>query len=209
MINELAESAREELKRADHSIYVSLKYTRTVDIIKNTIKRLLAAFDISIVQCLEYVKLNKKINTLPPSARQRSELLLKFYPKAKKSIEFYYKMKKIDRADYTGKEEFRKNVALIAKVAGRKTEVNTEILREYFDYTVNFVNAISLMTSKEKFLDSKKVTIMRPVIKKKDKKKIEAAKKTAEKKAGKKTVKKPAQKPYKINPSAPKRWGMY
>ncbi len=40
MIEDLEDSALQELKRADHLIYVTLKYTRTVDVIKNTIKRL-------------------------------------------------------------------------------------------------------------------------------------------------------------------------
>ena len=41
-------SPEEELKRADHLVYVSLKYTRTCDIMKNAIKRLIAAFQLVI-----------------------------------------------------------------------------------------------------------------------------------------------------------------
>ena len=37
-IGELEDNAKQELKRADHLLYVTLKYTRTVDVIKNTIK---------------------------------------------------------------------------------------------------------------------------------------------------------------------------
>ena len=39
MMDDLVEGAKEELKRADHSIYITLKYTRTVDVIKNIIKQ--------------------------------------------------------------------------------------------------------------------------------------------------------------------------
>ncbi len=35
--------AKEEIKRADHLMYVSLKYTRTVDILKSIIERLINA----------------------------------------------------------------------------------------------------------------------------------------------------------------------
>ena len=84
MIEELGESALEELKRADHLIYVSLKYTRTVDIIKNTVRRLLSAFDIAIIQGLEYAKDYKKIPSIPTSALQRVNLLSRFFPQTKK-----------------------------------------------------------------------------------------------------------------------------
>ena len=93
MIEELTESALEEIKRADHSIYVSLKYTRTVDIIKNTIKRLISAMDISIIQGLEYAKQEKKLKSIPQSARQRANDIVKLYPQMKKSIEFYQRLK--------------------------------------------------------------------------------------------------------------------
>ena len=42
------EKAKEELKRADHLYYVSLKYTKTVDVIKSIIERLINAFDFTI-----------------------------------------------------------------------------------------------------------------------------------------------------------------
>ena len=45
--------AKEELKRADHLLYVTLKYTRTADVIKNTIHRLLNAIDYAIIFSLE------------------------------------------------------------------------------------------------------------------------------------------------------------
>ncbi len=203
MIEELAESALEELKRADHSIYVSLKYTRTVDIIKNTIKRLLSAYDISIIQGLEYAKDFKKIKTIPPSARQRAELIIKFYPQMKKSIEFYNRLKIIDRADYTKKEEYRKNVALIAKIKNKKVEVSMELLKEYFDFTVCFSRGISDITSQKKFIDSKKVKVVPPVKKPTKQELKKAEEKTAKK--TKKTPKKVIKKSYKINPHAPRR----
>ena len=37
------EDAKDELKRADHLVFISLKYTRTCDIIRNTIERIINA----------------------------------------------------------------------------------------------------------------------------------------------------------------------
>ena len=51
---------KSELKRADHLFYVSLKYTRTVDVIRSMIQRLLNAFDISFEALLEKTKKRRK-----------------------------------------------------------------------------------------------------------------------------------------------------
>ena len=200
MIHELAESALEELKRADHSIYVSLKYTRTVDIIKNTIKRLLSAYDISIIQGLEYTKQQKKLSSIPTSSRERAELISSIFPKTKKSIEFYFRLKNIDRADFTKKEEYRKNVALIAKVGSKSVEVGTESLRDFFDTTACFTKGISEITSQKKFSDAQKIGISQPV--KKVKKVAKKLPDASNKKSKKKSSKKPVTKSYKINPHA-------
>ena len=61
---ESLDNAKEELKRVDHLIYVSLKYTRTVDVIKSIIERMINAFDFSIRAGLEYAKGKKKIKAI-------------------------------------------------------------------------------------------------------------------------------------------------
>ncbi len=204
MIEELTESALEEIKRADHSIYVSLKYTRTVDIIKNTIKRLISAMDISIILGLEYAKENKKIPSIPQSSRQRASDIVKLYPQMKKSMDFYQKLKNIDRADFTKKEEYRKNVALIAKIGSKKVEVGQEELRDFFDTTVVFSKALAEITLQKKFKDTKGVTVILPI---KKPKKIPIPKPIVKttKKTGK-TVKKVIKKSYKLNPHAQHRF---
>ena len=40
---ETLENAKEELKRVDHLIFVSLKYTRTVDVLLNVINRIISS----------------------------------------------------------------------------------------------------------------------------------------------------------------------
>ena len=43
--------SREELKRVEHIIYVSLKYTRTTDVLRNALLRFVSFFDLlSVVQ---------------------------------------------------------------------------------------------------------------------------------------------------------------
>lgn len=44
-MKEAITNAVEELKRVDHLIYVSLKYTRTVDVIRSVINRLIESYN--------------------------------------------------------------------------------------------------------------------------------------------------------------------
>ena len=44
-MNEQLENTIEELKRVDHLFYVSLKYTRTVDMIKHVLERIISTHE--------------------------------------------------------------------------------------------------------------------------------------------------------------------
>ena len=141
MLEDVEESAREELKRADHLIYVSLKYTRTADVIKNTVKRLISAMDFVIADILKYLKTKKKrVKVIPELPKLRADLLHTLSAEFQDDIHFYYLLKSIDKAEYSKKEEFRKNVALLAHLSPKETlEVNMALLTEYYKHTVDFV----------------------------------------------------------------------
>ena len=64
-INEHFEESREELKRADHLIFVSLKYTRTVDVIKHIVERLINCIDFAFTGLLDELVENGKIEEIP------------------------------------------------------------------------------------------------------------------------------------------------
>ena len=83
MIDDYLSDPKEELKRADHSIYVTLKYTRTTDVIKNTIKRLISAFELATHHTLITLQKHKKISEVPPTPRKQAEEMLKALPKLK------------------------------------------------------------------------------------------------------------------------------
>ena len=137
------ESAREELKRADHLLFVTLKYTRTADVIKNTIKRLINAFDLQILKNLEYAKKKRKIKEISLLPRVRCENLIKIMPdhKTKDFINFYFLLRKIEKLDHTAKNEFRKHVTLISMENNQPImEVTTDILKDYFNKTAEFID---------------------------------------------------------------------
>ncbi|MDP1695190.1 MAG: hypothetical protein Q8L34_06655 [Candidatus Woesearchaeota archaeon] len=168
MIDDFLSDPKEELKRADHSIYVTLKYTRTTDVIKNTIKRLISAFELSIHRTLITLQKHKKIPEVSPTPRKQAEDMLKIMPKWKEYLKLYEKLIKIDQAPYTKKEEYRKNVALIAQITpDTKEEVNMEALKNFFHKTVEFVEIAQVIRNELELLAMKKETKQAKAAKKK------------------------------------------
>src|SRR3989344_1658904 len=100
MTDKLA-SANEEMKRVDHLLYVSLKYTRTVDVIRSVVERMISSLDFAITVLLEDSKERKMISKIPPSPLERCDLLLKIFKsnnELKDYVDFYLLLRKIIRA---------------------------------------------------------------------------------------------------------------
>ena len=58
-------------------------------------------------------------------------------------IDFYLLLKKVDRAEYTKKEEFKKNVRLVVMDENEESfEINIEKLYEFFEKTKEFVKYV-------------------------------------------------------------------
>ena len=129
----------EELKRADHLVYVSLKYTRTCDIMKNAIKRLIAAYELSMTEFLEAMRKNKKIEEVPVSIKEKAiKVKTMLGNPVKNYMALYNLLKFIDKAEYSASEEFRKNVTLRTKGA-KVIDVKVENLYDYLEKTKAFV----------------------------------------------------------------------
>ncbi len=141
MIIDLDENAEQELKRADHLIYVTLKYTRTIDVIKNIIKRLITAYDFAILELLNYLKV--KPSQIP---RVRAQQLKKKKTSLRGDMEFYLFLRKLNKANYTKKEEYRKHVTMITKYA----KVDIPTLEEYLKKTKEFVSFVREIIHKKK-----------------------------------------------------------
>lgn len=129
-----SDDARGQLLRADHLFHVTLKYTRTVDVIRNTIKRLINAFDYAFEDFL--IKKKKEVPELKiPRAKKMQEL----FPKdkqIKEMVEFYLYLKKLIKNEYKAKEEYRKNVTLIVEDVD---EINIEKLFDIFKRTKEYI----------------------------------------------------------------------
>jgi hypothetical protein len=124
------DSAKGQLLRADHLFHVTLKYTRTVDVIRNTIKRLIIAFDFAFEEVL--TKRKKEIPELKiPQARKVEELYAKD-KQVKEIVDFYFYLKKLIKNEYKAREEYRKNVTLIVEDVD---EINIDKLHKLYDQT--------------------------------------------------------------------------
>lgn len=136
---------KDELKRADHLIYVTLKYTKTCDVIKNVIRRLINAFDKAIIQALENLKVKGRVSSIPLSPISRAELLKSMTKKRPEMLEFlnlYFTLKFIDKAEYTKKEEYRKHITLIVMQDDEVIGVDINKLHEFYGKTKDFVDYI-------------------------------------------------------------------
>ncbi len=141
--------AKEELKRADHLVFVSLKYTRTVDIIKSIIERLLNAYDFSIEVLMRYAKENKEITEISAAPLVRAEQIKKLHPedeKTKTYMDLYMLLRKISKAKFIRLREHRRHVTMIASLDEKDVEVDIDIISEYFHKTNEFVEHIESIT---------------------------------------------------------------
>jgi len=143
---EREESAREEIKRADHLINVSLKYTRTCPVMLNAMKRLISAFETSFDEYLEFALEKRKIEEIPQTAKEKSVLIKSLLGKQVAShITLYNKLIKITKAPYKSIEECRKNVTLITLGNEKSIEVNVATLERYLEETKAFVDLVNTL----------------------------------------------------------------
>ena len=130
-MNELLLDAREELKRLKHIIYVTLKYTRTVDVLVNALQRLVAIYDLIIEAMLEKAKEDKLISVLPKSPALRATTLGELYPEdmeLKRYMTFYAFIKTLLKLPYQKREEFRRHVTLVVNLEHSTAEIDIDNL---------------------------------------------------------------------------------
>ena len=153
-MKESFDEAIQELKRVDHLFWVSLKYTRTVDVIKHVIDRLINCIGFGFEALLKYAKEKKLVTNIPTNAGLRCDLLRKTFPDNMELIDyinFYLKLRKLSKAEYTRREEFRRHVTMIATIdKGEIVEVSIDSLKEDYEKTRNFISFVKRIINEEK-----------------------------------------------------------
>lgn len=143
-MEESLEEAKEEVKRAEHLFYVSLKYTRTVDTIRNLISRLISTYDYGMLSLLRYAKEKERIKEIPLTPISKCELLKKVYKDidVEEYVDLYLLFRKLMRVPYTRREEYRRHVAMISQLDDKKIETNIDVLKDYYDKTIQFLELV-------------------------------------------------------------------
>jgi hypothetical protein len=139
--NEDEDKAAKELRRIDHLLFVTLKYTRTVDVIRSILQKYLNTIGFRVKDHYEFLFEKGKIKEVPIAPVMRIKRLEVIYPKDEKikvMVDFFIQLKAVLNDDYRAKEEYRKNVTLVTK----EREVNIPILKEYVNDVKAFVEHI-------------------------------------------------------------------
>ena len=153
-MKESFDDAVQELKRVDHLFWVSLKYTRTVDVIKHVIERLINCIGFGLEALLKYAKEKKLVASIPTNAGLRCDLLKKIFPdnlELRDYINFYLRLRKLSKAEYARREEFRRHVTMIATIdKGEIVEVTIDSLKDDYEKTRDFISFVKRTINEEK-----------------------------------------------------------
>lgn len=135
---------------ADHLLYVSLKYTKTCDIIMNLILRWKKMIETSLEKIFEHAKKRKKVSSIPTnpvSMINEARILFKKDKEFLEVLELYEMFRKIKELRTERIGEFRKNVELKIFYKGKEIHVNLEKLKEYAELLEKFISKVKQFLS--------------------------------------------------------------
>ena len=130
---------------ADHLLYVSLKYTKTVDVMLNLIARWRSMIEIGMIILLEKAKKKKKISAIPTAPKMKLDKLKEIFKKnadVLDTLDLYEFFKRVENAKKIRENEFRKNVALKVMDKGEFVAIDLDKLKEYNKTLERFISFI-------------------------------------------------------------------
>jgi hypothetical protein len=145
-MREFLEDAREELKRADHLIYVSLKYTRTVDVLESVVQRFINCVGFTIDGLLDYAVEKKKLVEKPTNEGLKCKAMVEIYgDEVKLMIDFYIRMRKILRGEHRKSSEYRRHVTMTTEIEEGTYNIDIDVSRELYIEVENYVKQAEVM----------------------------------------------------------------
>jgi len=134
-----------EKTSADHLLYVSLKYTKTCDVILNLLARWKSLIELSFDSIIQTYVNAGKIPAMPISPKQRIEFIRKYfaaYKSVQEIVPIYIFFKRVPDCQKSREGEFRKNVNLKVKLPNDTIIINLQKLDEYSLVVDNFIKEI-------------------------------------------------------------------
>ncbi|MFH2020828.1 MAG: hypothetical protein ABIJ34_05410 [archaeon] len=131
---ESLENAKEELKRIDHLIYVTLKYTRTVDVLISVVERIINCYEFLIESLVKKAMHDGKLEELPGNPITSASKVLEIYPSKiiTVNINKYLLFRKLRRMVHSKSNEFRRHVTMVAIVDSKEIRVDIDSITEDF-----------------------------------------------------------------------------
>lgn len=152
-MREALRDAHEELKRVEHLVYVSLKYTRTVDVIINILNRMVDAYAFMMDALLKKAEEEGKVFEEPEAAIARAELVADLYKDdiaVVDNVELYLLLRKLLRVKNVDREnEYRRHVTMKTIIDGREEIVTIDIITNYYLFQREFLDHLHKMIGVE------------------------------------------------------------
>jgi hypothetical protein len=141
-IQQFLHDANEELKRVDHQVYVSLKYTRTVDVLMNILGRMIEGYDRMFDALLHHAMDQRRIGEIPTAPLIVGNTIKELYPDEiiQQNVDLYFLLRKLQRSNPTREQEFRRHVTMRTIIEGREELVNIDIATEYYHMQREFIS---------------------------------------------------------------------
>jgi hypothetical protein len=134
-----------EKTSADHLLYVSLKYTKTCDVILNLLARWKSLIELSFDSIIQTYVDCEKIPAMPISPKQRIEFIRTYFKDFKHIqtiVPVYIFFKRVPDCQKSREGEFRKNVNLKVKLPNDVISINLLKLDEYSGIVDDFMKDI-------------------------------------------------------------------
>lgn len=134
-----------EKRAAEHLLYVSMKYTKTCDVMLNLILRWQAMIEESVNALLEKAKKKRLVSSIPSAPRAKVNTLYEIFKKektVKEVLDLYMLFKRMPQLEQTREAEFRKGVALKVTDNNRLVVINLDKLKEWEDLLERFLSFV-------------------------------------------------------------------
>ncbi|MCS7134478.1 MAG: hypothetical protein NZ889_01305 [Candidatus Pacearchaeota archaeon] len=149
MKNLLKEIKREQ-KMAEHLFFVSLKYTKSGDVILNLVQKWEKIAELCIDLLLQKAKKKKEIKSIPTAPKLKENLVRSLYPEQKEIFDLYVFFRRIPSLEKIKEHEFRKNVMVRILDDGKEIEINMEKLKKWYQLFDEFVKFCERVNASKK-----------------------------------------------------------
>jgi len=140
-----------EMKAAQHLLYVSMKYTKTCDVMLNLMHRWQQMVDEAMLAVLERAKKKKVIKEIPVAPIQKVNVVKGLFKKeavVQDTMTLYLFFRKVHSFEMFKEHEFRKNVCLrIIDDQGKERIIDIEKLKEWQALLENFIKFVRTHTA--------------------------------------------------------------